>query len=127
MILITLHKLLIKDETCVNVVGFYFNFRLAILKSHPLLFLLRNPIAFGVVSKNGDPFGLIILNDSLPSKKSNSVHAALINTSVEYISFQKKGSQCRLIGLLEQTLETITESYGFISQIGTLKCTSQAR
>ena len=47
-------------------------------------------IPCGAVPKNNDPDGRIIHNYSYPSAKSGSVNAALINTSVAYISFQDR-------------------------------------
>ena len=46
----------------------------------------------GAVPKNNDPAGRIIHNYSYPSKTSGSVNAALINTSVAYISFKERVS-----------------------------------
>ena len=47
-------------------------------------------IPCGAVPKNNDPFGRIIHNYSYPSKKSDSVNASLINTSVSYITFKNR-------------------------------------
>ena len=47
-------------------------------------------IPCGAVPKNNDPDGRIIHNYSYPSARSGSVNAALINTSVAYISFQDR-------------------------------------
>ena len=44
-------------------------------------------IPCGAVPKNDEPFGRIIHDYSHPSAKEGSVNSALINTSVEYISF----------------------------------------
>ena len=44
-------------------------------------------VSCGAVPKNNDPLGRIIHDYSLPSAKRGSVNSALINTSVEYISF----------------------------------------
>ena len=46
----------------------------------------------GAVPKNNDPAGRIIHNYSYPSRKAGSVNAALLNTSVEYISFKDRVS-----------------------------------
>ena len=50
-------------------------------------------IPCGAVPKNNDPHGRIIHNYSYPSKKSGSINAALINTSVSYISFKNRVAQ----------------------------------
>ena len=47
-------------------------------------------IPCGAVPKNNDPEGRIIHNYSYPSAKNGSVNAALMNTSVAYISFQDR-------------------------------------
>ena len=47
-------------------------------------------IPCGAVPKNGDPLGRIIHDYSYPSKKRGSVNSALVNTSVEYISFVER-------------------------------------
>ena len=44
----------------------------------------------GAVAKNNDPAGRIIHNYSYPSPRAGSVNSALINTSVEYISFKER-------------------------------------
>ena len=46
----------------------------------------------GAVPKNNDPAGRIIHNYSYPSAKTGSVNAALVNTSVAYISFKERVS-----------------------------------
>ena len=55
-------------------------------------FLRRNfyTIPCGAVPKNNDPAGRIIHNYSYPSAKAGSVNAALINTSVAYITFRER-------------------------------------
>ena len=50
-------------------------------------------IPCGAVPKNGDPLGRIIHDYSWPSAKHNSVNSALLNTSVEYISFKERARQ----------------------------------
>ena len=47
-------------------------------------------IPCGAVPKEGDPAGRIIHNYSYPQKKTNSINSALINTSVEYITFKER-------------------------------------
>ena len=47
-------------------------------------------IPCGAVPKGGDPLGRIIHDYSYPSKTRGSVNSALINTSVEYISFMER-------------------------------------
>ena len=48
-------------------------------------------IPCGAVPKNDDPFGRVIHDYSYPKKKySNSINAALTNTSVEYITFKNR-------------------------------------
>ena len=50
-------------------------------------------IPCGAVPQNNDPHGRIIHNYSYPSKKSGSINAALINTSVSYITFKNRVAQ----------------------------------
>ena len=50
-------------------------------------------IPCGAVPKNSDPCGRIIHDFSYPSKTRGSVNSALINTSVEYISFVERTRQ----------------------------------
>ena len=50
-------------------------------------------IPCGAVPKNGDPLGRIIHDYSFPSATEGSVNSALINTSVEYISFVERARQ----------------------------------
>ena len=50
-------------------------------------------IPCGAVPKNGDPLGRIIHDYSFPSATLGSVNAALINTSVQYISFVERARQ----------------------------------
>ena len=48
-------------------------------------------IPCGAVPKNDDPYGRVIHDYSYPKKKySNSINAALTNTSVEYITFKNR-------------------------------------
>ena len=47
-------------------------------------------IPCGAVPKNGDPLGRIIHDYSYPSKNRGSVNSALVNTSIEYISFVER-------------------------------------
>ena len=47
-------------------------------------------IPCGAVPKDHDPLGRIIHDFSFPSKKRGSINSALINTSVEYISFVER-------------------------------------
>ena len=50
-------------------------------------------IPCGAVPKNGDPLGRIIHDFSFPSATQGSVNSALINTSVQYISFVERARQ----------------------------------
>ena len=50
-------------------------------------------IPCGAVPKNQDPFGRIIHDYSSPSAEKNSVNSALINTTVEYISFIERAKK----------------------------------
>ena len=50
-------------------------------------------IPCGAVPKNDDPFGRIIHNYSHPDKFSDSINAALTNTSVKYITFKERVAQ----------------------------------
>ena len=50
-------------------------------------------IPCGAVPKNNDPLGRIIHDYSFPSAGQGSVNSALINTSVEYISFVERTRQ----------------------------------
>ena len=50
-------------------------------------------IPCGAVPKNEDPLGRIIHDYSYPSAKQGSINSALINTSVEYISFVDRARQ----------------------------------
>ena len=54
---------------------------------------LHNPLWGGAVPKNGDPLGRLIHDYSFPSAIQGSVNSALINTSVEYISFVERAAQ----------------------------------
>ena len=47
-------------------------------------------IPCGAVPKNDDPLGRIIHDYSFPSASQGSVNSALINTSVQYISFVER-------------------------------------
>ena len=47
-------------------------------------------IPCGAVPKGEDPLGRIIHDYSFPSKTQGSVNSALVNTSVEYISFVER-------------------------------------
>ena len=47
----------------------------------------------GAVPKKQDPFGRIIHDYSWPSAVRGSVNSALVNTSVEYISFVKRAEK----------------------------------
>ena len=50
-------------------------------------------IPCGAVPKNGDTLGKVIHDYSYPSAKFGSVNSALVNTSVEYISFVERAKK----------------------------------
>ena len=50
-------------------------------------------IPCGAVPKNQDPLGRIIHDYSSPSAEIGSVNSALVNTSVQYISFVERARQ----------------------------------
>ena len=54
-------------------------------------------IPCGAVPKNSDPLGRIIHDYSFPSAIQGSVNSALMNTSVEYISFVERAAQLSLV------------------------------
>ena len=47
-------------------------------------------IPCGAVPKNHDPLGRIIHDYSFPSATQGSINAALVNTSIQYISFVER-------------------------------------
>ena len=54
-------------------------------------------IPCGAVPKNEDPLGRIIHNYSSPSADKGSVNSALLNTSVQYISFVERTKQLSMV------------------------------
>ena len=80
-------------------------------------------IPCGAVPKNNDPWGRIIHNFSYPNKSVNSINSALIDTSVEYISFIKTVSLLAQVDwYLKVDLKMVIGSCRFIQLIGTPKC-----